>query len=330
LKGFCEQCHDMVDYSVTNVRKTKVIKGKRINYQGKEAYCDECGCNIFVAEIRDYNLEKLDKAFRKSEDIILVSDIEKILEKYNVGKRPLSLLLGWGEITLTRYLNGDIPSKQYSDILKKVLNEPEYMRKLLEINKEKVTESAYSSCKKALEEISSTTEPETESKIDSIVKYLLSNSADITPLALQKLLYYAQSFHKVFFDNYLFSEDCEAWVHGPVYRDIYYKYKGYGYDLIEDNDIMYKDIQLTETEKGILDSIIANFGCYSGKVLERMTHEEAPWRLARKGLKPNENSNRIIKKDLLGDYFAKIKNKYDMLNISDIKNYSEEHFRKTY
>ncbi|MFW6030226.1 MAG: type II TA system antitoxin MqsA family protein, partial [Halanaerobiales bacterium] len=267
MKGFCEQCHDMVDYSVKTVKKIKDIKGKRINYQGKEAYCDNCDCNIFVAEIRDYNLKKLDVAYRKSEDIILLSDIEQITEKYNIGKRPLSLLLGWGEITLTRYLNGDIPSKQYSDILKKVLTEPEYMSELLEGNKGKVTENAYNSCKKALEEISSTVEPETESKIDSVVKYLLSNSADITPLALQKLLYYAQSFHKVFFNNYLFSEDCEAWVHGPVYREIYYKYKGYGYDLIEDNNIIYKNINLTETEKGILDSIIANFGCYSGKVL---------------------------------------------------------------
>lgn len=164
MKGLCEQCRDMVGYSVKIVQKTKDIKGKKINYQGKEAYCDKSASNIFVADIRDYNLEKLDEAYRKGEDIILVSDIEKILEKYNVGKRPLSLLLGWGEITLTRYLNGDIPSKQYSDTLKKVLNEPEYFRELLEINKEKVTDNAYSFCKNALEEISSTVEPETEVK----------------------------------------------------------------------------------------------------------------------------------------------------------------------
>lgn len=330
MLGFCEKCHDMVEYSVKTEQKSKEIKGKKIKYEGKGAYCDKCGANIFVAEIRDYNLEKLDEAYRKSEGLILVSDIEKILEKYNIGRRPLSLLLGWGEVTLTRYLNGDIPSKHYSDTLKKVLEDANYMKELLEHNKGKVTDNAYNSCKKAIEEISSAAEPQTENKIDSVVKYLLSNLADITPLALQKLIYYAQSFYKIFYGKYLFDANCEAWVHGPVYREIYHKYKEYGYDPIEDAHIKYKDIQLTESEKGILDSIIVNFGCYSGKILERMTHEEKPWRLTRKGLKPNEGSNRIIEKELIDDYFGEIKTKYDMINVLDIKNYSEEHFNKLY
>ena len=40
-----------------------------------------------------------------------------ILRKYKIGKKPLSKLLGWGEVTITRYINGDIPSKLYSDEL---------------------------------------------------------------------------------------------------------------------------------------------------------------------------------------------------------------------
>lgn len=328
MLGFCEKCYDMVNCSVEKEQKSKEIKGKKIEYQGKEAYCNDCGTKIFIADIRDYNLKKLDEAYRKSEDIILVSDIEKILEKYNVGKRPLSLLLGWGEVTLTRYLNGDIPSKHYSDTLKKVLEDENYMQELLENNKDKVTKNAYNSCRKAIEEISTTSEPRTENKIDSAVKYILSNSADITPLALQKLLYYIQSFYKVFYGEYLFNEDCEAWVHGPVYRELYFKYKEYGYDPIEDDHLLFTDIQLNESEKEVIDSIIVNFGCYSGKILEKMTHEERPWRLTRKGLKPNESSNRIIKKELMSKYFNQIKSKYDMLNVSDIKDYSEEHFYK--
>ena len=58
----------------------------------------------------------IDNAFREKEGLISVSEMELILDKYDIGKRPLSLLLGWGEGTLTRYLDGDIPTKQYSDI----------------------------------------------------------------------------------------------------------------------------------------------------------------------------------------------------------------------
>lgn len=143
MLGFCEKCRDMVEYYVREKVMTKNIKGKEVNYKGKVAYCDECKSEIFVAEIRDYNLMKLDEAFREEEDLITVSEMELILEKYDIGKRPLSLLLGWGELTLTRYLDGDIPTKQYSDTLKEILNNPYYMKELLEKNKGKIKDIAY-------------------------------------------------------------------------------------------------------------------------------------------------------------------------------------------
>ena len=37
------------------------------------------------------------------------------MSKYNIGKRPLSLLLDWGELTITRYLKGMPPKKEYLD-----------------------------------------------------------------------------------------------------------------------------------------------------------------------------------------------------------------------
>jgi putative zinc finger/helix-turn-helix YgiT family protein len=331
MKGFCEKCHEMTEYSIKEVKKEKNIKGKNIKYIGKEAYCNECGSEIFVPEIRDYNLAMLDKAYREKEGLISVPEIELILEKYDVGKRPLSLLLGWGEGTLTRYLDGDIPSKQYSDILKRLLSDSDYMKEILEQNKDKITDLAYRRIINALEKNEIAVEAiEPEDKIDYVVKYLLANSLDITPLALQKLLYYAQGFYKAFTGEYLFHNNCEAWVHGPVYRSIYYKYKGYGYNPIDDPDFKYEEIKLTTAEKEILDSVIANFGCYSGKVLEKMTHIEEPWRITRKGLSDNESSDRIINKELIAKYFGEIKSKYGMLNISDIKDYSRDLFSKLY
>jgi len=333
--GFCEKCHDMVECSAREVNKIKSIKGKEITYTGKEAYCSECGNEIFVADVRDYNLRMLDKVFREQEKLIPVSDIKIILEKYNIGKRPLSLLLNWGEGTVTRYLNGDIPTKQYSEALKRILVDSNYMAEILEQNKDKIKNHAYSLCKQALERIENDTvqkkfELENEGKIESVVKYLLIHCSEITPLALQKLLYYAQGFYKVFHGEYLFKEDCEAWVHGPVYRNVYHKYKDHGYNPIEENNSEYEGFVLTEAEKEIIDSITTNFGCYSGKILERMTHIETPWRVTRKGLGEHESSDRIINKELIADYFSGIKSKYNMLNISDIKDYSADLFKKLY
>ena len=51
----------------------------------------------------------------------------------------------------------------------------------------------------------------------------------ISPLKLQKLLYYIQAWHMVYFDKQsLFDEEPEAWVNGPVYRQIYDEFKDLG------------------------------------------------------------------------------------------------------
>lgn len=58
--GFCESCHDIVEFSVREEAITKVIKGKEITYKAKVAFCNECGGEIYVGEIRDQNLKMLD------------------------------------------------------------------------------------------------------------------------------------------------------------------------------------------------------------------------------------------------------------------------------
>lgn len=329
MKGFCEECRDRVLYNVKMVDKEKEIKGKMLKYIGKAAYCDECTKEIFVPEIRDYNLRKLDVAYRESENLIRLADIEKILDKYDIGKRPLSILLGWGEGTLTRYVDGDTPSKPYSDTLKRILEDKEYYHMILERNKDNISPVAFRKSLAAIEGI--TPEMGNEiSKLESAVRYLLIQTSEITPLALQKLLYFAQGFQKAFTNIFLFKEDCEAWVHGPVYRNVYEKYRSYGYNPIEEKELSFENINLSEDEKELLDHVILYFGCYSGEVLENMTHSEEPWRAARRDLMDWESSDRIIEKDDIESYFTRVKEKYKMLNLTDIKDYSKDLFSKLY
>ncbi|WP_347862480.1 type II toxin-antitoxin system antitoxin SocA domain-containing protein [Salimicrobium sp. PL1-032A] len=331
---FCEHCHDVVEFEERNVKKEKVIKGNQISYCGKEAYCEECGSLLFVPEVHDFNIKQMNEAYRESEDLISVEEIERITHIYNIGKRPLSKVLGWGEGTLTRYLDGDIPSKQYSQTLKGILGDPSFLKELLEENKGKISQTAYVNCKEAieskLETEEKTSEPTAPKKIDEVVQYLLVKCVEITPLALQKLLYYSQAFSMTINEKNLFEEDCEAWVHGPVYKDIYEKYKGFGYNPIEEEFDNQKFEHLSEEEKELLDSVVNNFGCYSGKVLEEMTHNELPWKNQRRGLGKEEPSNRAVSKEAINEYFKEIKVKYNMLHTMDIKDYSKDMFEKTH
>ncbi len=327
MRTFCPECRKDVEYQIEDSLEKKEVRGLEFEYTAERAYCNDCGSEIFIPVLHDKNLQKIDNAYREKASIITVSEINEIVKQYNTGKRPLSLLLGWGETTLTRYLDGDIPSKSYSETLKKVKNDYNYLRQLAEENRDKVSDKAFNDLMEAINNLQNN-ELKTEKKIDSVIKYLLKNLGEVTPLALQKLLYYSQGFYKTFYNEFFFAEDCEAWVHGPVYKDIYFKYRDYGYNPIGDKSIKLENISLTEAEEELLDSIIDNFGCYSAKTLERMTHSERPWRLTRKDLKPEAKSNEIIKKDLIAHYFKDVNNKYQMLNVEDINDYSEELFVK--
>ena len=85
---------------------------------------------------------------------------------------------------------------------------------------------------------------------------------------------------------------------------------------------------IVDEKREILDAVIKYFGYYNGKALEKMSHYETPWINARKGLLPTENSNNIINKEDIKEYFEKVKSKYDMLNVLDIKKYSDDQFKR--
>jgi len=324
-KIFCEECRNDVDYAVFSEKLTGRIKDKEYHYIGKEAHCAVCGAPIFVQEICDFNLRALYDVYRKENGIVPLETILSIPEKYAIGKRPLSLLLGWGEQTFSRYCDGDMPTRQYSDILMRIWSDPAFYSQLLEENKGNLKSSlAYEKSRKAVDVLLSGHE-NAEAKINTVIRYLLNRCEDITPLALQKALYYIQGFYYAFYQVFLFPEDCQAWVHGPVYRDIYFRYRDYHFDSIEKPADFDTNV-FSSGEIAIFDSVINHLCCYSGKVLESFTHNESPWLKTRGDLPAGASSEQVINKQLIGEYFSAVKAKYNMMNPADIKVYSRDMF----
>ena len=326
-KTFCKECRNDVEYTTVSVPMTGTIKGKEYHYTGTEARCADCGNLVFVPEISDDNLRSLYNVFREENGIVSLDVICAIPEKYDIGKRPLSLLLGWGELTFSRYCDGDIPTRQYSDILQRIYNEPQFYSELLEANKANLkSQRTYEKTRRAVDALLSVDAP-SNSKINTVIQYLLYQCEDITPLALQKALYYIQGFHFAFYRTFLFPEDCQAWTHGPVYRDIYFRYRDYRFDPIEKTTTFDTSV-FSASEKAICDSVINNICCYSGKILERFTHNEAPWLTTRGDLPDSAPSDRIIEKSVIGAYFDAVKAKYNMVNPRDIKDYAQDMFHQ--
>lgn len=319
MRGYCEKCKKIVDLNNVEYPSEFSVRGKIYKYMGVKSYCSNC--KELVDDIPDIDLKRRDDVYRKEEKIITITEINEILLKYNIGKKPLSKLLGWGETTIIRYIDGDVPSRIYSDELRKILVDTSYMEKILEENKKNISDTAYKKVKSSIKKLN-----KNDIEIYIVASYIINKCSDITPLALQKILYYSKGFFYAFFNSELYSDECEAWIHGPVYRKIYDKYKEFkGNVIVEKNKYDFEN-ELNEIKREYLDVIIKCFGYYSGNALEKMTHFEIPWLNARKDLLPNESINKIIENEIIKEYFTSIKNTRYMANIFDIRRYSSEMF----
>jgi uncharacterized phage-associated protein len=142
---------------------------------------------------------------------------------------------------------------------------------------------------------------------DLIADYLLCECRErgelLTNLKLQKLLFYAQAWHLALKDSELFSEDFQAWVHGPVLLSQYHRFKEYKWHSIA-AEISKPELDPDLT--GFLDEIVDIFGSETAVALEIMTHKEPPWREARGDLPPHEPCNSYISKQTMTEYYRSL------------------------
>lgn len=322
--AFCSECRTKVEYEVKKIPCKKCIKEKEFTFEIINAQCPLCGESINVPGLMDYNVQEIDRQYRLQEDIITIDDIYKLMNIYEIGKAPLSLALGFGEITITRYLSGQIPSKEYSDIMKKALESPAFMKEKLDEHADKIGSVAYKKSMKAIHNLNSLFK--VSDKMLLTISYIFEKAVEVTPLALQKMLYFIQAMHLVIYERPFYREDCEAWAHGPVYKNVYAMFKDFKYNPIEDSRfaiLQYRFQDLKKEEKEIIDLVLDTFGIYSGKTLELITHNEDPWKEARINSIPSSLNNAVITKDKIKTYFKIVSKKYDFKTREGIKSYIE-------
>ena len=326
MKKFCDNCLKIVECNYNEKDTTIDIDNKSITYLKKYYICDECGSE-FLDDLYDYDIETVNDKLRELENIITTSEIKEISNKYNIGKKPLSLILGMGEVNIIRYLNGYNPTKEISDLLKNVLNNPFLFELYLMVNKDKISEIAY---KKSLSKTKQLEFVNEKSKLYDTSLYIIYKLGEIDHLSLQKLLFFIHGFSNEFLGRNLFDDLPEAWIHGPVYREIYNCFSYYKGNKINYEDLLKsREYNLSNDEKKYIDVLIEDFGCYSGSLLREMTHLTTPWINARKNLDDSSYSNRVIEKNDINNYFKEIYDKYNMKSVEDIVKYSNDMFKKT-
>ncbi|WP_204106367.1 MULTISPECIES: type II toxin-antitoxin system antitoxin SocA domain-containing protein [Spirulina sp. CCY15215] len=122
----------------------------------------------------------------------------------------------------------------------------------------------------------------------------------LSNLKLQKLVYYAQSWHLALHEKPLFDDDFEAWIHGPVIPELYKKYQRFQWYPIKEAVTP----KLPSDVVAFLQEVADEYFACDGYELEKMTHIEKPWKMARGCLLLDEPSHTIIRKDWIKEYYA--------------------------
>ena len=322
---FCIECRKQTEYMLQKKKIVKTVRDKEYTFEITVAVCSECGEEMSIPGLLDVNVQEVDAQYRAAEGLISIADIKKLMEIYKIGKAPLSLALGFGEVTIPRYLEGQIPSKEYSDIMKSALSIPSYMKQRLNENKGKLTDAAY---KKAIAAVDSIDRLfSVSNQMLRVIAYIFKSLEEVTPLMLQKLLYFIQGIYSALYGEPLFVEECRAWIHGPVYPEVYELFKDFKYNPIDDvRFALFEGMEtgLTAQEKRVVDLVVNTFGMYGGKTLEKITHNETPWIEARNGYEEGIPSNELLSKEQIMNYYISVSQKYDISTEKGLRLYIQD------
>ncbi|QDG49285.1 DUF4065 domain-containing protein [Persicimonas caeni] len=139
--------------------------------------------------------------------------------------------------------------------------------------------------------------------VHDVAACILEEAGELTTMKLQKLVYYCQAWSLVWDGKPIFDADIEAWINGPVVRELYNWHAGqFTVDSWQEGDCT----NLTDEERKTVTAVIKFYGDKSGQWLSQLTHQELPWKEARKGLDPTERGKKPISLETMQQYYASL------------------------
>lgn len=126
----------------------------------------------------------------------------------------------------------------------------------------------------------------------------------MSAVKLQKLVYYAQAWSLVWDEKPMFDERIEAWANGPVVPALYERHRGRY--LVAKNDIGGDCRQLSPEAEATVDAVLKFYGDKDPQWLSNLTHMEAPWLQARRGIPDGVRCQNEISLESMAEYYSSI------------------------
>lgn len=114
-----------------------------------------------------------------------------------------------------------------------------------------------------------------------VAQYLVNRFGNvpggITPLKVQKLVYYVKAWDVTGGPGDIVSGPFKKWPHGPVNPAVYHHFKAYGRAPLQPVDL--GPLVPTGEAREFVDFVGASYARFPAVTLSVMTHREDPWRL---------------------------------------------------
>lgn len=137
-----------------------------------------------------------------------------------------------------------------------------------------------------------------------VAQYVRDKTGPISTIKLQKLVFYCKAWSLVWDEDPLFPEEVQAWANGPVVPVLYAAHKGKFFcpEKFEQADVS----RLTDAQKETIDYVVKSYGHLTPQSLVAMTHSEAPWIEARKGLPEYAICHNVISDASIAEYYSSL------------------------
>jgi uncharacterized phage-associated protein len=142
-----------------------------------------------------------------------------------------------------------------------------------------------------------------------LANFILKNYGPMSQLKLQKLIYYSEGYNLAYTDNPLTEARYEAWLHGPVVREVFNVFRDRS---LLHNEITFEDEgnnpnlefdKLAIEQQELLTDVLEVLSTWTPLQLEDSTHEELPWKEARIGYNPEQYCDVEIKKETMRKFY---------------------------
>jgi uncharacterized phage-associated protein len=154
----------------------------------------------------------------------------------------------------------------------------------------------------------------------------------LTPLELQKMLYFLEGLHLALTDERLFGESFQAWKNGPALPSVYKRFKNFKADpiVLEQGRANY-DSKIQPYIVEMIDLVHQVFSKFDAPKLVGLTHlPGTPWDVLRRnlGIKKGQNSEAPIDSEEIKGWFKEkwgdaVKPRTEVIKFLDPREYPE-------